>query len=85
MIPVTWVALKESETTDSTPKLRAARTFVVPATVDPAGQAYMAAHIKIQQGGVPCPRIHFHDDAGGPTGKVYVGYIGDHLPTAGFS
>ncbi|MEV0561560.1 hypothetical protein [Dactylosporangium sp. NPDC050588] len=84
-IPTTWVALKESETTDTMPKLRTARTFEVPIAVDPSGMVYMAPHIKIQQGGSPCPRIHFHDDAGGQTGKVYVGYIGDHLPTANFA
>ncbi|GGM40038.1 hypothetical protein ACFFX1_31380 [Dactylosporangium sucinum] len=84
-IPATWVALKESETTDTMPKLRAARTFQVPVKVDSSGKVYMAPHVKIQQGGSPCPRIHFHDDAGGQTGKVYVGYIGDHLPTANFA
>jgi hypothetical protein len=67
------------------PKLREARIFPVPAAVDPARRAYMAAHIKIQQGGTPCPRIHFHDDTAGTNGKIYVGYIGDHLPTANFS
>ncbi|GAA1636990.1 hypothetical protein [Actinoplanes couchii] len=42
------------------------------------------AHLKIQQGGSPCPRIHFHDDSGGTTGRIHVGYVGDHLPTANF-
>jgi hypothetical protein len=44
----------------------------------------VGAHIKIVRRGTPCPRLHFLDDAGGTTGKVYVGYISDHLPTARF-
>ena len=83
-VPSTWVALSESETTNTTPKLREARTFTVPKAVNSAGRLYMPAHIKIQQGGTPCPRIHFYDDSGGATGLIHVGYVGDHLPTASF-
>ncbi|RSM44165.1 hypothetical protein DMB66_52545 [Actinoplanes sp. ATCC 53533] len=83
-VPATWAAMSESETTNTMPKLREARTFTVPRAVIPAGRLYMPAHVKIQQGGTPCPRIHFHDDTGGATGQVYVGYVGDHLPTANF-
>ncbi|GAA1636943.1 hypothetical protein [Actinoplanes couchii] len=78
-VPATWVALNESETTGTVPKLREARTFP-----GPGGRVYMPAHIKIQQGGSPCPRIHFHDDSGGTTGRIHIGYVGDHLPTANF-
>ncbi|GHJ56381.1 hypothetical protein Nm8I071_56880 [Nonomuraea sp. TT08I-71] len=84
-IPATWVAMKESETTNTSPKLREARTFRIPRQVNSAARTYMPAHVKIQQGGTPCPRIHFHDDAGGATAKVYIGYIGDHLPTGSYS
>ncbi|MET0492313.1 MAG: hypothetical protein ABW000_04190 [Actinoplanes sp.] len=83
-VPATWTALSESETTNTKPKLREARTFAVPEAVTPAGRLYMPAHVKIERGGTPCPRIHFHDDAGGGTGRIYVGYVGDHLPTATF-
>ncbi len=83
-IPATWVAMGESETTNSMPKLREARTFPVPVGIDHSGHVYMPAHIKIQQGGSPCPRIHFHDDAGGTTARIHIGYVGDHLPTANF-
>lgn len=83
-VPATWAALSESETTNTMPKLREARTFAVPKAVAPTGRLYMPAHVKIQQGGTPCPRIHFHDDSGGATGLVYIGYVGDHLPTANF-
>ena len=83
-VPATWTALSESETTNTKPRLREARTFAVPPAVTPTGRLYMPAHVKIEQGGTPCPRIHFHDDAGGATGRIYVGYVGDHLPTANF-
>ena len=83
-VPARWVALSESETTTTMPKLREARTFAVPTEVEASGRAYMQAHLKIQQGGTPCPRIHFHDDTGGRTGRIHVGYVGDHLPTASF-
>jgi hypothetical protein len=83
-VPATWTALSESETTNTKPKLREARTFAVPEAVTAARRVYMPAHIKIAQGGSPCPRIHFHDDSGGATGRIHVGYVGDHLPTANF-
>ena len=83
-MPATWAALSESETTNTMTKLREARTFAVPADVETAKRVYMPAHVKIQQGGTPCPRIHFHDDTGGRTGRIHIGYVGDHLPTASF-
>jgi hypothetical protein len=39
----------------------------------------MGAHFKIARKGLISPRMHYYDDAG-QTGKVYVGYIGKHLP-----
>ena len=44
----------------------------------------MPAHIKVVKRGWPCPRLHFHDDTA-RTGKIYVGYLGEHLPTARFA
>jgi hypothetical protein len=39
----------------------------------------MLAHIKsIQGGGMQIPRIYFHDDTKGKTGKVHIGFIGPH-------
>lgn len=73
-----WIAMHESQTTRQDPRYRAQRTFAVPDAVDPSGQVFMAAHLKLKQGGVPAPRIHFHDDTAG-TGKIYVGHYGDHL------
>lgn len=79
-VAVSWLAMKESETVDNNPQYRAARTFPVPREVDPDGRVYMASHIKIEPGGRPAPRIHFHDDTSGRTGRIYVGYFGVHLP-----
>jgi hypothetical protein len=45
----------------------------------PEGRAYMESHIRIQMGGTPCPRIHFYDDTGGATGRIHIGWFGDHL------
>jgi hypothetical protein len=79
-IPAGWVAMKESESTDNNPRYREARTFPVPAEVDADELVYMCAHIKIEPGGRPAPRIHFYDDTSGRTGLIYVGYVGEHLP-----
>jgi len=79
------VALGESETVDTSPSLYAKRVFPVPEVINGHGQQYMPSHIKLVRRGEAAPRLHFHDDAGGLTGKVYVGYIGPHLPTARFN
>jgi hypothetical protein len=81
VIPTGWVTLKESESTDNNPRFRVARTFPVPFEVDDTGEVYMRAHIKIEAGGRPAPRIHFYDDSAGDTGAIHVGYFGEHLPS----
>lgn len=78
-IPVTWIALSESESTDNNERFRSLRTLPLDGAVCGDSTVYMPAHIKIEQGGYPSPRIHFHDDTGGATGKVHVGYFGVHL------
>lgn len=80
VVPEGWVALKESESTDNNPKYRSARTFAVPFEVSEEEEVYMCAHIKLEAGGKPAPRIHFHDDTSGETGSIYIGYFGEHLP-----
>lgn len=80
VVPTGWVALRESGSTDKNPKHRGARTFSVPLEVDESEEVYMCAHIKIEAGGRPAPRIHFYDDTAGATGMVYIGYFGEHLP-----
>ncbi|RRR98597.1 hypothetical protein EIW28_17170 [Glycomyces terrestris] len=74
------VSMKESDSVSGNPKFYRARLFRVPTEVDPSGRVYMPAHIKLQPVGSPAPRMHFLDDAGGATGKVWIGYLGDHLP-----
>jgi len=59
------------------------RTFPVPSEVNDAGEVVMWAHVRVGGGQAPAPRLHLHDDTGGSTGVVYVGYIGEHLDTAG--
>lgn len=75
------VALGESRRTSTDPKFVQARTFDVPAQVNPTGQAPMFAHVRI--GGVqpPAPRLHYYDDTTG-TGHLIVGYLGPHLPSS---
>jgi hypothetical protein len=39
----------------------------------------MLAHLKIAEGGGHlAPRVYFHDDTGGATGKAHVGFVGPH-------
>lgn len=40
----------------------------------------MGAHFKIAQFAMIGPRMHYHDDTA-QSGRIYVGYIGRHLPT----
>jgi len=80
VVPVGWVALRESDSVNDNPKYRDARTFPVPQSIDNAGHIYMPAHVKIVEGGRPAPRLHFHDDASGATKKIHVGHLGPHLP-----
>jgi hypothetical protein len=80
VITPTMVSMKESDSVSGNPKYHRARVFRVPAEIDPSGRVYMPAHIKLQPVGSPAPRMHFLDDAGGATGKIWIGYLGDHLP-----
>lgn len=69
----------ESETVKERPSWREARVFPVPKKVTRARKIFMDAHFKIPATSGVHPRVHIHDDTG-RTGKVYVGYIGPHLP-----
>lgn len=79
VVPVGWVALRESDSVNNNPKYRHARTFPVPNSVDHAGHIYMPAHVKVVEGGRPAPRLHFHDDTSGANKMIYVGHLGPHL------
>lgn len=71
-----------SETSDlrNNPDFSLARYLPVPSSVDPEGKTYMWAHFKLSQAGGKAPRMHYFD-ATGIDGKIYIGYIGKHLPS----
>lgn len=74
------IALTESEGTLGNPRCREARMFTVPTAVDPSGVILMDKHVKVAGRGALTARLHFHDDTGGSTKMVHVGYLGPHLP-----
>ncbi len=87
--PLVWphspqkYSAKESEQVHHRDDLYQHRVLPVDTRVDPSGTIFMEAHLKIA-GGLLGPRLYFYDDTSGLTGKVHVGYIGAHLPTARF-
>lgn len=78
-IPSSWVVPTETKATMENPRFRELRVLPVSADVDPSGRTLMEAHIRIEKGGSPSPRIHYYDDTRGPTGKIHIGWFGDHL------
>ena len=79
--PANQVAMGESMTVNRDHKMTIARTFPVDPALDVSGKRIMIAHIKLDQGPT-APRLYFFDDTRGNTGKVHIGYIGPHRPTA---
>lgn len=74
-----FIAMTESETVCNNPRLRDRRLLPIDSRVNPSGKIEMLAHIKsVQGGGMQIPRIYFHDDTKGATGKVHVGFVGPH-------
>ena len=78
--PANRHAPDESETVKTTKKFSRVRFLPVPRHVDTLGKVFMGAHFKIAQYGIVSPRLHYVDNVHGD-GKIYVGYIGPHLPT----
>lgn len=83
--PLAWpattkkLAMSESDTVMNNDKFAAARVFEVDPLVQPSGRITMQSHLKISEGGGNlAPRVYFHDDTGGKTGKVHVGFVGPH-------
>jgi hypothetical protein len=73
------LALSESEFVMNSRELREKRRFQIDSRVDPSGTILMYAHLKVSEGGGQnIPRIYFHDDTKGVTGKVHVGFFGPH-------
>lgn len=79
-LPRTRYSGNESQAVMMNSRFAAARTLPVPRQVDESGRILMEAHIRIGSGKPPAPRMHFYDDTNGPTGKIYVGHLGPHLP-----
>lgn len=76
LIPRTWFRPSEVSLDRRGGDWRRTRLFEVPGL----GEMFMGAHVRIGQGGIGAPRLHFFDDTCGPTEKIHVGYIGPHLP-----
>ena len=73
------LSMTESETVRQSPKFNSCRLLPVSTDVDPSGRTYMYSHLKIAEGGSNIsPRIYFHDDTRGKTGKIHVGFVGPH-------
>lgn len=74
------VTLRESATVQQDPRFRERRVFAVDAAVRQDSRVFMEAHVAIGSGEPPAPRLYFYDDTHGPTKKVHIGYLGEHLP-----
>lgn len=81
-ISIGALAMSESEQVKVNPEFRTARTFSVPDEVSGGGTIFMEPHVKLMTGLSNSPRMHFFDNTGGDH-KIYIGYIGRHLPTPG--
>ncbi|WP_344917766.1 hypothetical protein [Streptosporangium oxazolinicum] len=79
-IPTGMLSMRESKSVVTRAKFSERRTFAVPPEVSPGGQVLMESHVKLKPVGYPAPRMYFHDDSGGATGKIWIGYLGGHLP-----
>lgn len=73
------LAMTESDDVKKNERFREMRRFSIDKAVHPGGKIPMYAHLKVAQGGGNnIPRIYFHDDTKGETGKVHIGLIGPH-------
>ncbi|MFZ0833846.1 MAG: hypothetical protein WAM92_12320, partial [Mycobacterium sp.] len=71
------LAMAESESVRNSPKLRRTREFPISTNVDPSGQIFMEAHLKIATGGGDlAPRVYFHFDD--RSCQTHVGFFGPH-------
>jgi hypothetical protein len=73
------LAMVESETVMNSDDLSRHRMLPVDTRIASEGRILMQAHLKVQPGGGPIiPRIYFHDDTRGETGKIHIGFFGPH-------
>ena len=54
------------------------RDFPVSTEVEPTGIARMYVHLQIANEWPLSPRLYFHDDTRGSTGKIHIGFVGPH-------
>lgn len=74
------LSMTESETVQNSDKLSRTRIFEVDSAVHASREITMLAHLKISEGGGSlAPRVYFHDDTSGGTGKVHIGLVGPHF------
>lgn len=73
-------ARDESDTVKNNSAFARHRRLPVPPEVSEDGEVFMGAHFKITQSRMLSPRMHYHDDTA-RSGRIYIGYIGRHLPT----
>ena len=72
----------ETKATKKDSRFKKARLLPVPTSVDARGEAYMWAHFKPHTWAAEKRlRIHYLDQVS-TDGKIYVGHIGEHLPSA---
>ena len=72
------VKASESSSVMSNPRLANQRRISVPLEVDETGFVHTKSHVALQNGISNYPRLYFFD-ATGRDGRVYIGYIGEHL------
>jgi hypothetical protein len=73
------ISMTESQSVQQSSRLRNQRLLPVAREVCSDAKVVMLAHLKIAEGGGPlAPRVYFHDDTRGPTGRVHIGFIGPH-------
>lgn len=73
-------ASDESNDVKSNSKFSGPRTLPVPLSVDASGSVFMGAHFRLSQDNGKAMRMHVYD-AVNVDGRIYIGYIGEHLPS----
>ncbi|WP_371605049.1 hypothetical protein OG345_42280 (plasmid) [Streptomyces sp. NBC_01220] len=71
----------EGQYASSSPRAKADRKLKVPEEIDPSGYAVMVEHIRIGDGSPPAPRLYYLDDTD-RSGRIVVGFVGEHLRNA---
>lgn len=77
--PTTKLTMRESKSVRNNESWRTCRALPVSTDVRDDGMILMEAHLQVVPGGgANIPRLYFHDDTKGVTGKVHVGFYGPH-------